>query len=435
MDVDRDNASSRPLQILILEDLAADAELCRAALERGGLDCVVQHVARREEFEQALKESAPDLILCDFSMPGFDGFAALDVAKALRPGVPFIFVAGVIGEARAVEAVKRGAADCILKSDLGRLVPVIERTIGEREAERTERASRMRAIFDRIDAASDGASDAQALKVRASELVELERQLRRAFEERQFVLHYQPRISLTTGNVCGLEALIRWENPDLGLVRAGHFVPLLEANGLIIEVGLWALQRAAADFAAWHAAGLNPPSVAVNVSAVQLRAADFVGDAVAAIAASGAGNKIEIEVTESTLMGDVDANARKLQALRDAGVKIALDDFGTGYSSLSYLAQLPADLLKISRPFVGAMTSSPQHMAVVTTIISLARSLKLRAVAEGVETDEEARLLHLLRCDEGQGYLYSFPVPAEEVGPMLQRLDADRAASGSAWLH
>jgi diguanylate cyclase (GGDEF)-like protein/PAS domain S-box-containing protein len=262
---------------------------------------------------------------------------------------------------------------------------------------------------------------APAMNYRVADMLRLENQMRVALREEQFVLYYQPRILLQTGVTCGLEALIRWHNPETGIVPPCDFIPLLEETGLILEVGRWALRRAALDAHAWRALGLAVPPIGVNVSALQLRQKNFIEETQAALAAvPGMHDAIEIELTESMIMSDVEGNVRKLQQIREAGIKIAIDDFGTGYSSLSYLAQLPLDTLKVDRSFVSAMTNSPVHMAIVTTIISLARSLNLRVVAEGVETEEQANLLRLLNCDEAQGYLYSKPLPPQEIAKVLR---------------
>ena len=264
---------------------------------------------------------------------------------------------------------------------------------------------------------------ARDMNARAAEMLGLENELHIALSEKQFVLHYQPRVLLKTGRICGFEALIRWQSPSRGLVPPGDFIPLLEDTGLVLEVGRWALQQAATDAAAWHRAGIPVPSIGVNVSAMQLREADFVDHVVNAIASvGGRPSSIELELTETVVMSDVEGNARKLAAIREAGISIAVDDFGTGYSSLAYLARLPVDALKIDRSFVSSMHASPVQMAIVTTVISLARSLGLHAVAEGVESVAEARVLSSLGCDEGQGFLYSRAVPADNVPALMARM-------------
>ena len=217
-----------------------------------------------------------------------------------------------------------------------------------------------------------------------------------------------------SGRIAGIEALLRWQRPGYGLVPPQDFIPILEATGLIHEVGRWALRKAVGDYLGWRKAGLAAVRVAVNVSPQQLRSRSFITEIRQVIsideqAASG----LEMEITESLIMEDVRNSIESLQEIRAMGVTVAIDDFGTGFSSLSYLSKLPVDTLKIDRSFVVDMTAGPEGLALVSTIISLAHALKLKVVAEGVETEEQSRLLRLVNCDEMQGYLFSKPVPGE----------------------
>ena len=242
----------------------------------------------------------------------------------------------------------------------------------------------------------------------------LENQLRQALDNEEFVLHYQPKVSLVSGKLTGAEALIRWNDPRTGLVPPGQFVHILEETGLIFEAGRWALRKAIEDYLRWRAAGLAAVRIAVNVSPLQLRNRGFIDEIKQAIGIDPhAPAGLELEITESLIMEDVKHNIASLSAIRALGVTIAIDDFGTGFSSLSYLAKLPVDTLKIDRSFVIDMTASAEGLALVSTIISLAQSLKLKVVAEGVEIEEQSRLLRLLKCDEMQGFLFSKPVPGE----------------------
>ena len=221
-------------------------------------------------------------------------------------------------------------------------------------------------------------------------------------------------MNLVSGKLAGAEALIRWNDPRTGLVAPGRFIPILEETGMIYDVGRWALRKAIEDYLRWQSAGLPALRVAVNVSPLQLRSRGFVAEISEAIgidARAVAG--LELEITESLIMEDIKHNITTLQGVRALGATIAIDDFGTGFSSLSYLSRLPVDTLKIDRSFVDDMTTGPEGLALVSTIISLAHSLKLNVVAEGVETDEQSRLLRLLNCDEMQGYLFSKPVPTD----------------------
>jgi diguanylate cyclase (GGDEF)-like protein/PAS domain S-box-containing protein len=683
------------VRVLLAEDVASDAELEVRELKRGGLGVRHRVVDDERSFEQALREFAPDVILSDFSMPAFDGMAALALARELCPETPFIFVSGTIGEEYAIRALKSGATDYVLKANLVRLPAAVERALAEaqerRELRRTEvelelARERLTSIFtslpdmlwsvdaqtrrylyvspatkeifgvdpeellrrqdlanelvhpkdrpiaaqawqrveqdggfdvdyrivrpgasvrwinnrarlirnakgvaeridglarditekieqrDRIlylarydaltglpnrtlfherltqaieaarggketialvlvdlerfkaindtlgqqvgdrvlrdvgkrlqDAAGDlhrvarlGANlfalmfqqlraaeevarrietlftapfevegrevrlaakagiavfpedggDADALfrnaeaalkraketgerylfyapeiNARVSEQVELEHRLRKAVEQGELFLHFQPKFDLATRSIVGVEALMRWRSPDGGLVSPAKFVPVLEQTGLIFEAGQQVLAAAKRTYRLWKTRGLNAPRIAVNVSALQLRRKSFVADVRAALGDVEAdGEGVDLEVTESLLMTDVDESIRKLRELREMGLHMALDDFGTGYSSLAYLSKLPLDTLKIDRSFVHGMTEHADTTSIISTIISLAQGLRLKVVAEGVETEQQAQLLRLLRCDQVQGFLFSPPVPAEKIETLL----------------
>jgi diguanylate cyclase (GGDEF)-like protein/PAS domain S-box-containing protein len=261
---------------------------------------------------------------------------------------------------------------------------------------------------------------APEINARVSEQVELESRLRKAVEQGELFLHYQPKYDLATRNLVGLEALMRWRSPDGGLISPARFVPVLEQTGLIFEAGQQVLSAAQRTYQGWKARGLNAPRIAVNVSALQLRRKSFVADVREALGQVGDdGGGVDLEVTESLLMTDVDESIAKLRALRALGLHMALDDFGTGYSSLAYLSKLPLDTLKIDRSFVHGMTDNADYTSIISTIISLAQALRLKVVAEGVETEQQAQLLRLLRCDQVQGYLFSPPVPAEKIETLL----------------
>jgi EAL domain-containing protein (putative c-di-GMP-specific phosphodiesterase class I) len=256
------------------------------------------------------------------------------------------------------------------------------------------------------------------INARVAEQVDLEARLRRAVENHELFLHFQPKVEMETSRIAGVEALMRWRGPDNLLMSPARFVPVLEETGLILEAGRQALEMAAAAYRDWQAQGLKTPRIAVNVSALQLRHRGFVDEVRAALGAGNGG--VDLEITESLLMEDVEESIRKLRALREGGAHISLDDFGTGHSSLAYLSRLPIDLLKIDRSFIRGMTENADHTSIVSTIISLAQALRLKTVAEGVETEEQARLLRLLRCDQMQGYLFSPPVAKEKLEEMLR---------------
>jgi diguanylate cyclase (GGDEF)-like protein len=263
---------------------------------------------------------------------------------------------------------------------------------------------------------------AQHMTERVAERLALENKLRRALEREEFVLHYQPKVALDTRRIVGVEALIRWNDPATGLVPPMQFIPLMEETGLILQVGAWALRQAVKDHQRWLALGLAAPRIAVNVSAIQLRQNDFVEGVRRILAEGGSPPGIDIEITESLIMDDVEGNIGKLNAIRDMGLVIAIDDFGTGYSSLAYLARLPVGTVKIDRSFIITMLQEPNTMTLVSTTISLAHSLGLKVVAEGVDKEEQAAVLRSLGCDEMQGYLFSKPVPFEEMSALISNV-------------
>ncbi|MET0229718.1 MAG: EAL domain-containing protein [Rhodanobacteraceae bacterium] len=253
----------------------------------------------------------------------------------------------------------------------------------------------------------------------------LENRLRQAIDSQEFVVHYQPKVNLATGKVTSAEALIRWNDPLTGLVPPSGFISILEENGLILELGLWVLHKAVEDYLRWCSEGLPAVPIAVNVSPLQLRHRDFVHQVERAVRHSArAPGGLELEVTESLVMEDVKHTIESLRAIRALGVRVAIDDFGTGFSSLSYLAKLPVDSLKIDRSFIVDMTGGPEGLALVSTIINLAHALKLNVVAEGVETEEQSRLLRLLDCDEIQGYLICEALPVALFEERYLRADS-----------
>jgi len=254
------------------------------------------------------------------------------------------------------------------------------------------------------------------MSVRARERLALEADLRQAVEHGELRLHYQPLISLSDGRIAGLEALVRWEHPERGLVPPSDFIPLAEENGMIVSIGAWVVREACRQIRAWRDAGLAVPRVAVNVSAVEFARGRLVETWSAALADSGvnAGN-IELELTETAFIADSANSFGTVARLKALGLSVAIDDFGTGYCSLGYLQQLAVDKLKVDRSFVADMTTHEGNASIVKAVIALGHSLGLRIVAEGVETMEQAARLRELGCDIMQGYLASRPLPADET--------------------
>jgi EAL domain-containing protein (putative c-di-GMP-specific phosphodiesterase class I) len=260
------------------------------------------------------------------------------------------------------------------------------------------------------------------INARVADSLAIESRLRGALEADQFVLHYQPKVDVKTRTVVGLEALIRWNDPEQGLVPPAKFIPLMEETGMILQAGRWALKRAVADVLAWRAKGYAPPRVAVNVSPLQLRQKDFVASVLEALEGFGdAEALLDLEITESMVMQDLETTIRSLQTLGGVGVQTYLDDFGTGYSSLAYVARLPVVALKIDRSFLIEMVFSKYARTIVQTVVSLAHALGLKVVAEGVDDEAQVKTLIACGCDQMQGYLISKPVPPEEIEALLAK--------------
>jgi diguanylate cyclase (GGDEF)-like protein len=252
----------------------------------------------------------------------------------------------------------------------------------------------------------------------------LESRLTRALDRDEFLLHYQPKIDIKSGKIQGLEALLRWQDSEDGIIQPSVFIPLLEQSGAIVDVGEWIFLQAIRDIGKWRDSGLQNIRVAVNVSPLQLRRRDFVERVLAGMASAGSpAAGLDIEITESMLMQDLELSIRKLAQLREAGLGVAIDDFGTGYSSLRLLAKLPVDTLKIDKSFVQSIADTPNVATLVATVVSLARAFNMKTVAEGVETAEQLQKLRHMKCDQAQGYLFSRPVPAADVPTVISRLE------------
>jgi diguanylate cyclase len=551
------------LRILVVEDIATDAELEIRRIEAAGIPCAWRRVETEQAFREALDEFQPGLILSDFTLPQFSGLDALSIAAAEAPDVPFIFVSGTIGEDRAIEALGHGAVDYVLKTNPARLGSAVRRALDEAAAHtarrKAEKHIRRLTYFDsltglakrglfcervaeRIAAGDNAAShaivvfdverlslindslgrpagdrllqaiadrlrnhfdDATALghlesgtfavlmdsmdasdpslqpvqrqvaaifgaplavagqdisvfvkcgvaslanvrdaesalqnaeaalhqaklsgvrqlhhqpemNSRMAQRLALEHRLRRALDLNQFRLYYQPQVQRGTGRITGTEALLRWHDPERGLVAPAIFLSVLESTGLIVPVGEWVLKQAAEDARRWQRLGFSSLRVAVNVSPAQLCRSDF-GERFLALAGfnSSGGCRLDLEVTEEAMLEDADSSTRTLETLRCEGARIAIDDFGTGYSSLARLSQMPVDTLKIDCSFTRKLNGDPASHAVISTIVALARSLGLGTIAEGVETAEQLQILEELGCGELQGYLHSPPVSAE----------------------
>ncbi|MBL8430105.1 MAG: EAL domain-containing protein [Dechloromonas sp.] len=250
----------------------------------------------------------------------------------------------------------------------------------------------------------------------------MESNLRRALAQNEFVLQYQPLVDLENGVVVGVEALIRWQHPELGMIMPDNFIHVAEETGLINPIGDWALCEASRQAKAWCDEGLPPVVMAVNVAPVQFRQPGFVEIVAGALAASGLdASLLELELTERTVMHDADINLGTLSALHRMGVELSLDDFGTGYSSLAYLKRFPVGKLKIDRSFVNDLETDPDDWAIASTIVSMGRSLRMTVLAEGVETGEQLAQLRKMGCDMAQGYYFSRPTSAAGIADILRQ--------------
>jgi len=260
-----------------------------------------------------------------------------------------------------------------------------------------------------------------AMNVRAVERQAIEESLRRALERQEFAIHYQPKVNLKTGAITGAEALLRWTHPVRGAIPPAQFIPVAEDCGLILPIGRWVLREACQQARAWVDAGLPLATMAVNISAMEFRNDAFLQGVFSVLGDTGLSPEfLELELTESVLMKHAETTESILRTLRARGVQLAVDDFGTGYSSLSYLRKFPIDALKIDQSFVRQITTSPDETTIVTAVISMGRSLKLRVVAEGVETPQELAFLQAHQCDEAQGYYFGRPMIAGQFARLLE---------------
>jgi diguanylate cyclase (GGDEF)-like protein len=260
-----------------------------------------------------------------------------------------------------------------------------------------------------------------AMNIRAVERQSIEESLRRAVERKEFRVHYQPKINLSRGEITGAEALIRWTDPARGPVPPGRFIPVAEDCGLILPIGNWILREACRQARAWMDAGLPMITMAVNISAIEFRDEKFLKGVFDILEETGLNPELlELELTESVLMRHAESTETILKELRERGVRLAVDDFGTGYSSLSYLRKFPINALKIDQSFVRQITTAPNEYTIAAAVISMGQSLKLRVIAEGVETPEELEFLQNHLCDEAQGFYFGRPVPPEEFAQVLE---------------
>ena len=563
------------LRVLFVDDDSFAVQLACHELARDNLSFAYRIVDTESALRRELSEFRPDIVLCDYTIPGFSGLLALELVRKLQPATPVLMLSGSIAEDTAIECLKLGATDYLLKSSLRRLGPAVRRAVAEARQrqqleERIERLSHydtvtglpnlahvndlvceailrahdskqsmalvvlnldrfrfvdedlgrrladevLRAIgaalreksrehdsvarvgpdefmvvfsdvrdarqvatlvqgllntvaTPRIVAGhelqitasagialypNDGADfesllhkateamhEAKAitrggLQFHSSEVVrhaqqrrQIESGLRYALQRNELSLHYQPQFEIRTGRACGVEALARWFRADGQAVSPALFIPVAERTGLIGDLGNWALRAGCKAAASWTSADIAAPTMSVNVSTRQI-SESFTAEIEHALAASGLPpERLELEITESVLIGDADHALDCLACWKGLGVRIAVDDFGTGYSNLSYLSRLPIDRLKMDRSLIHGMTRKSREAAIVRAVISLGRELGFTVLAEGVETEEQFTMLADLGCDQAQGYLLTPPTSATEARALMSQRWGARA--------
>ncbi|WP_426220065.1 EAL domain-containing response regulator [Pseudomonas sp. DWRC2-2] len=388
--------------LLIVDDEPQVRKLLETLLHHEGYQTV--SASSGEEALQVVAQQAPDLILLDIMMPGMDGYEVASQLKSddVTAGIPIIMLSALSDPGARVSGLESGAEEFISK-------PI----------ERIELSLRVRNLL-RLTAHGERADNLRQALQPDVDRRDLETALRQAVERNEFIVHYQPKVELATGQLCALEALLRWDRPGHGAVSPAVFVPVLESLGLIVAVGRWVIEAVCQQIADWQRSAIGAVEVSVNVSGHQLIEGDLIADIARILALTGVEpHWLEVELTEGSLMENTQHTIASLQRLHAMGVKISIDDFGTGYSSLAYLRRFPIDTLKIDIAFIREVTSNPQDAAITRTIIELAHSLNLRVVAEGVETQAQLAFLKDAGCDQIQGYLFSRPLPVATLERLL----------------
>ena len=372
-------------RILIVDDDGEIRDVLKEFLSRD-YDCTALDSA--EEALKALATQRFDLILSDIAMTAMSGIEMLPRVVELAPESVVVMISGQRTIEFAIDAMRAGAFDYITKPfELSEVTAVVRRAL-DRQRDLTE------------------------VRTLKGDLCARGRELEKAVTRQEFVVYYQPQIDIHSRAVVGAEALVRWQHPDFGLLSPAEFISTAEDTGMISEIGEVVLREACTRTRQWQEQGLDVFRIAVNASPRQLDERNFA-ELVASILMETqlSPESLELEVTETWLMQNLDSAVQTLARLRKMGVRIAIDDFGTGYSSLSHLKRLPIDSVKLDASFLKDATTDPDDAALVMAIITLAHTLGKRVVAEGIEREDQLALLRLLRCDEGQGYLFGKPTP------------------------
>ncbi|AFZ60212.1 EAL domain-containing response regulator [Anabaena cylindrica FACHB-243] len=382
---DEESVRENILDLLIAEDF----ETIAAANGRTGLNLAMSEI--------------PDLILCDMMMPELNGYEVLTALKKepITATIPFIFLTAKAAKSDFRQGMDMGADDYLTK-------PFTRSELLSAILNKLEKYANLRKYLSRQT----------AIHKLTPRMQLLDKKLHRAiidnhFEE--FEIYYQPIIDIYSGKIIGAESLLRWQSHELGVISPTEFIPIAESNGLIMTIGKWVLKKVCQQIKIWRVAGINSLTIAVNLSAIEFNQPDLIAQIIDLIKSNNLEMPgLEIELTESMIMQDVNSAIATMNQLRSLGIKIAVDDFGTGYSSLSYLKYFPINTLKIDRCFIQNITQDHQKSAITKALIQMGHSLNLKIVAEGVETESELSFLRQQNCDAIQGFLFSCALPALE---------------------
>jgi EAL domain-containing protein (putative c-di-GMP-specific phosphodiesterase class I)/DNA-binding response OmpR family regulator len=428
-------------KILIIEDDFMVREVISTMLE-----CEEFEVIQAEEGYDGItlaKQCLPDLILCDIMMPNLSGY---DVLKRLgetdkTAAIPFIFVSAKSQKNDVRLGMELGADDYISKPFTRNELVSAVKTRLKKQAERQhyydEKISQIEeklieleqkinhllyADSEQIFTPTQGWQGRfEQVIMTADKIITMTGEITEAIEREEFQLHYQPQVDIRTGEIIGLEALLRWQHHERGMISPVEFIPIAEAKGLIVPLGDWVLKTVCQNAKKWQDMGYFFRRVAANISAQQLQQPNFGSRLLEIIMETGLSPQyLELELTESMVVQNIEQATNVFQQIKNMGVQIGIDDFGTGYSSLSYLNNFDFDTLKIDRSFVHNLDKQPKKQAMLQLMISLGHTLSLKVLAEGVETEAELSILKELHCDEFQGYLFSRPLPASEIEVLLQ---------------
>jgi len=414
------------LKILVIEDDELIRETLLQLLESHSYRVIVAQNGR-VGVQMALSE-IPDLILCDVQMPEQDGYEVLRTLRqnSLAATIPFIFLTAQGGKTDFRRGMELGADDYLTKPfTKAELLGAIASRLSKRQTITQPLTVALQQAEARL---KDLANDSTTTNAVSPEKLALEALLRRALAQGEFQVYYQPQVDIATGQIIGAEALVRWQNPERGIISPAEFIPLAEETGLIIPIGEWVLLSACAQTASWLAAGFSPFRISVNLSARQLSDPELKARIVQILETTGLEPaNLELEMTESAVVENATVAGATLNELKALGIRIAVDDFGTGYATLGYLKQFAFDSLKIDQIFVRKANEDAQNAAITTAVILLGHSLNMTVIAEGVETEAELAFLKDQQCDIMQGYLFSRPEPAPIFESLLVAIDTPRS--------